>query len=276
MSIDPTAYADPSYFKFALQNAMIVGIGGGAQASKFQICEILKNKFGGDNKTKVAILSLNDYYRELTTPEEKKLFDSGEYNLDHPDAFDFDLLESTLKSLLQRQPVDIPVWDHSKHQKIATRRIEAVDIILLEGTLILYSKKIRDLMFMKVFVDVDSDQRLISRVKKLTEGDGRIMSIKDVLNEYVNFVKPMFDEFIAPSKKYSDIIIPRGYKNTAALQVLEHHLDDHLRAQAKNSSSSMGRTESNDTTGSSIPTIKHHHTDILASSAESKYKDIPE
>ncbi|CAO3610090.1 unnamed protein product [Cunninghamella blakesleeana] len=251
---------------------MIVGIGGGAQAGKFEICEILKNRFSGDNKTKVAILSLNDYYREITV-EERKLLESGEYNFDHPDAFNFDLLESTLKLLLQRQPVDVPVWDHSKHERISTRRLEAVDIILLEGTLVLYSKKIRDLMFMKVFVDVDSDQRLISRVKKLTEGKGRIMPIKDILNEYVNIVKPMFDEFVAPSKKHADIIIPRGYENEAALQVLEHHLDDHLRAQAKLSSTPMSRAESTDT---AVSTIKHHHSDILAISAESKYKDIPE
>ncbi|KAI8096752.1 uridine kinase family-domain-containing protein [Halteromyces radiatus] len=303
MSIDASAYADPNYFKVSLQTPMLVGIAGGAQAGKFELCEILMSKFKGSHETKVAIISLTDFYRELT-PDERVLFESGDFNLDHPNVFDFDLLEFTLRRLLQNKDADIPLWDHAKHTKVGVRKIQAVDVLLLEGTLALYPKNLRDLMFMKVFIDVDSDQRLIRRTKKLTEGTGRTMSIKELLSEYVNFVKPMFDEFIAPSKKYADIIIPRGYENLPALQVLEHHLEDHLHTRAKvTSTSSSSSLSSSATTSSSLGnsyqnrhyispvgkrnsidvdrttapiSIKSNHTDILATSAESRYKDIPE
>ncbi|CAO3598289.1 unnamed protein product [Absidia cylindrospora] len=194
---------------------------------------------------------------------------------------------------------------HDLYRK-GSRRIHAVDVLLLEGTLVLYPKNLRDLMFMKVFIDVDSDQRLIQRTKKLMNGSGRTLTIKELLTEFVTFVKPMYEEFVAPSKKYSDIIIPRGYENTAALKVLESHLEDHLHTRAKNSTSNTVTPSSttsspiqintNSATGggsslspvkkldgssdadraSSPLSIKSNHTDILAISAESRYKDIPE
>ncbi|ORZ17734.1 uridine kinase family-domain-containing protein [Absidia repens] len=311
MSIDSSAYSDPDYFKVSLQTPMLVGIAGGAQAGKFEICEFLMNKFkGSHHETKVAILSLTDFYRELT-PEERIRFESGDFNLDHPNVFDFDLLVSTLKRLLQNKDADIPVWDHASHSRKGWRKIHAVDVLLLEGTLVLYPKDLRDLMFMKVFIDVDSDQRLIQRTKKLMNGSGRTLTIKELLTEFVTFVKPMYEEFVAPSKKYSDIIIPRGYENTAALKVLESHLEDHLHTRAKNSvsntaspststapsstsfsiqtntisasggGSSLSPVKKVDGSGdvdraSSPLSIKSNHTDILAISAESRYKDIPE
>ncbi|SAL95760.1 hypothetical protein [Absidia glauca] len=318
MSIDASAYADPNYFNVSIQTPMLVGIAGGAQAGKFEVCEFLMNKFkGSHHETKVAIISLTDFYRELTA-DERLVFESGKFNLDHPNVFDFDLLEATLKKLLHSKEAEVPVWDPATHSRKGTRVLHAVDVLLLEGTLALYPKNLRDLMFMKVFLDVDSDSRLLRRAKKLTEGNGRTMGIKELLTEYVNFVKPMFDEFVAPSKKYADIIIPRGYENTPALQVLEHHLEDHLHTRSKasnttstvsaasaasplssssasssplpintlsSSNSSIGQLSSpgkkldnsNDLDRTASPlSIKSNHTDVLATSAESRYKDIPE
>ncbi|KAI8339591.1 uridine kinase family-domain-containing protein [Chlamydoabsidia padenii] len=303
MSIDASAYSDPNYFNVSLQTPMLVGIAGGAQAGKFEVCEFLMNKFkGSHHETKVAILSLTDFYRDLTA-DERIQFERGEFNLDHPNVFDFDFLEITLKRLLQNKAADVPVWNHATHSRKGLRRIHAVDVLLLEGTLALYPKNLRDLMFMKVFIDVDSDQRLIQRAKKLTQGNGRTMAIKELLTEYVNFVKPMFDEFVAPSKKYADIIIPRGYENKPALQVLEHHLEDHLHTRSLSTTTTTTTSSpaslssstplaidtntklspvkkldnSNEFERSSSPlSIKSNHTDILAISAESRYKDIPE
>ncbi|KAI8072889.1 uridine kinase family-domain-containing protein [Gongronella butleri] len=271
MSIDSSAYTDPSYFKFSLKTPMLVGIAGGPQAGKLKMCQHIRDRFKGGQATKVAILSLTDFYRELT-PEERSLFQEGQLNLDHPNMFDFDALVAVLELLLRKETVTVPVWDRATHTRKSTRTIEPVDAILLEGTLLLCSKRLRELMFMKVYIDVDSDERLTQRVRQLTSGEGRVVPVNTLLNEYVNFVKPMFEEFVAPSKKYADIIVPRGVENLAALQVLENHLGDHLRRGARPSIDTNANLAAS-IERSATPTLR---SDVLAQSAQSPFKNIPQ
>ncbi|KAI9274836.1 uridine kinase family-domain-containing protein [Phascolomyces articulosus] len=228
MSIDSTPYADPSYFKVVLQTPMIVGVAGGADAGKRNVCNSLVQRLSETYSAKTTVISLTDFYRELTE-DERILYEEGRFNLDHPTAFDFDLLQEAVMSLLSGNPTTIPVWNDEHHTKVGTRLIEPVDVILVEGTLVLYPKSLRELMFMKVFIDVDSDQRLTRRVSKPNR---RGFSIDKVLAEYVEFVKPMFEDFIWPTKKFADIIIPRGVENKAALKVLGNHLEDHLKKRS--------------------------------------------
>ncbi|KAI9028122.1 uridine kinase family-domain-containing protein [Phycomyces nitens] len=232
MSIDPTAYSDPSYFNMTLQAPMLVGVAGGSDAGKRKLCEIIKERISNHYSAKIVILSLIDFYRPLS-PKERELYDQGKFNLDHPNVFDFELLEKSLQSLLACKPTSVPVWDKIHHKRSGTMVVNPADVIILEGTFVLYIKSIRDLMFMKVFIDVDSDDRLTRRVLKAKARNERNMTIKEVLTEYVEFVKPMFDDFVLPTKKYADIIIPRGVENTPALQVMVHHLEDHLKYRSK-------------------------------------------
>ncbi|CDS11735.1 hypothetical protein LRAMOSA03998 [Lichtheimia ramosa] len=271
MSIDATRYNDPSYFKVSLQSPMVVGVAGGADAGKRDVCQLVMDHLSQKYSTKTALISLTDFYRELTD-QERLQYQAGKYNLDHPTAFDLDLLHDTITSLLSGKPTTIPVWDSIHHTKVGTRLVEPVDVILVEGTLILYSKPLRELMFSKIFIDVDSDQRLTNRVSKTNVRNGREMSIKEVLTEYVDFVKPMFEDFIWPTKKFADIIIPRGAENKAALQVLGNHLEDHLKK----------RSNAKDNNVQQPPTwSRGHHpeeesVDVFATTAASSYKQIPE
>ncbi|KAI7868729.1 uridine kinase family-domain-containing protein [Spinellus fusiger] len=269
MSIDPSAYADP-------RSPMLVGVAGGSDAGKGDVCQLLKNSISTHYTAKVVVLSLTDYYCELTT-EERALFEQGRFNLDHPNVFDFELLETTLKSLLAGKPTDAPVWDKVLHKRADTQRIDPSDVIIIEGTLLLYTKSIRDLMFMKLFIDVDSDQRLTRRVQKAKTRNERTMTIKELLTEYVEFVKPMFDDFVLPTKKYADIIIPRGVENTPAIQVMVHHLEDHLKSRSKDSKKLSRKDSQEEDVDTASVSHKHHRfRDVLKTRAESAYKLVPE
>ncbi|KAI9311168.1 uridine kinase family-domain-containing protein [Dichotomocladium elegans] len=271
MSIDATPYADPSYFKVSLQSPMVVAVAGGANAGKRDVCELLMSQLNETYSAKAAIISLNDFYREIT-PEEREQYENGAFNLDHPDAFDFKLLQETIVTLLSGNPAEVPVWDSELHTRSGTRIIEPVDAILVEGTLVLFPKELRDLMFMKIFIDVDSDQRLIKRVTQPRTRNGHVMTIKEVLTEYVEFVKPMFDDFISPTKKFADVIIPRGAENKPALQVLSNHLEDHLKSRAVKDHCKKHRLP--------LWTRGRHPVDdsmgVFATTAASAYKQVPE
>ncbi|CAO3610129.1 unnamed protein product [Mucor hiemalis] len=197
MSIDPTKYADPNYFKVSLKTPMAIAVAGGADSGKKAFCEALTARLNKKYATKVAILSLTQFYRELT-PEERIKYEGGEFYSDHPNAFDLELLKDTIRSLLSGKPTQVPEWDSSKHTRKGSRVIEPVDVILVEGTLLLYQKELCDLMFMKVFIDEDSDERLTRRVRKTKVRNGHTLTIKELLMEYVEKVKPMYEEYILP------------------------------------------------------------------------------
>ncbi|XP_058101978.1 uridine kinase-like protein 3 isoform X9 [Magnolia sinica] len=145
-----------------------------------------------------------------------------------PDAFDTELLLCTMEKLKLGQGVSIPNYDFKTHKSygIPARQVNPSDVIILEGILVLHDPRVRDLMNMKIFVDTDSDLRLARRIKRDTVERGR--DIQLVLDQYAKFVKPGFDEFILPSKKFADIIIPRGGDNDVAINLIVQHIHTKL------------------------------------------------
>ncbi|XP_058101965.1 uridine kinase-like protein 3 isoform X3 [Magnolia sinica] len=167
----------------------------------------------------------DSFYYTLSDEQLKQVH---EYNFDHPDAFDTELLLCTMEKLKLGQGVSIPNYDFKTHKSygIPARQVNPSDVIILEGILVLHDPRVRDLMNMKIFVDTDSDLRLARRIKRDTVERGR--DIQLVLDQYAKFVKPGFDEFILPSKKFADIIIPRGGDNDVAINLIVQHIHTKL------------------------------------------------
>ena len=146
-------------------------------------------------------------------------------NYDHPKAFDNDLFYDDLNKLLEGNDIEMPIYDYTIHTRSKeTKKISPKKIILIEGILVLYDKKIREITDTKVFVDADSDVRLKRRILRDTKERGR--SIESCLTQYIEQVKPMHEKYVEPSKKYADIIIPRGAKNTKGIEILSKHIEN--------------------------------------------------
>ena len=140
-------------------------------------------------------------------------------NYDHPLAFDTDLMIEHINELIAGRPVDIPIYDYTLHTRSdKTYRQEPQDVIIVEGIMVLEDKRLRDLMDIKLFVDTDDDIRIIRRIKRDMEERGR--SLDSVIEQYTSVVKPMFHQFIEPTKRYADIIIPEGASNVVAIDVI--------------------------------------------------------
>ena len=196
----------------------IVAIAGGSASGKSTIVKIIAEKFKDD----LVVVGHDNYYRahDDIDFEERKLL-----NYDHPQAFDTDLFCEDLKKLLAGLEIDMPLYDYKIHTRSKeTIKLRAKKIILIEGILVLYDKKIRELTDTKVFVDADSDIRLKRRILRDTVERGR--SLESCLTQYIEQVKPMHEKYVEPSKKYADIIIPRGAKNTKGIEILSKHIDN--------------------------------------------------
>lgn len=169
-------------------------------------------KLGQDCQRRVALIKQDSFYRQLTA-DELAAAKKGGYNFDHPDAIDDKAMYQALKDILGGVPVKLPVHDYQNNKaKVGEfNEIYSADVVLFEGVLIFYFPKVRDLFHMKLFVDTDSDTRLSRRVVRDVQERGR--SLEVVLNQYDQFVKPAFEEFCLPTKKYADMIIPRGADN---------------------------------------------------------------
>ncbi len=219
---------------------------------------------------KVIIIRAYDFYRPLTQ-EQLELAANGDFNFDHPEAFDFELLETCVKHLIAGKPVTIPKYDFNKHVRIIEKEqvvSERPDIIILEGIFMLYHRVIRDLLSLKVFVDVDSDNRLAKQVIRDTSKRYQ-KDLNWVLRQYVKYVKPSFEDFILPSKKYADVIIPRGSENVVAIDLLAEHIIDLLTERHQD----LTRTDSN---GSSLTDIhvRGGSTAILSDSPVSLFNEV--
>ncbi|XP_035592665.1 uridine-cytidine kinase 2-A isoform X1 [Oncorhynchus keta] len=191
-----------------------------------KIMELLGQNKIDHHQRQVAILSQDSFYRVLT-PDQKAKALKGQFNFDHPDAFDNELIVKTLWDILEGQTVQIPVYDfvtHSRKEEAVT--VYPADVVLFEGILMFYSQEIRDLFQMKLFVDTDADTRLSRRVLRDISERGR--DLEQVLTQYITFVKPAFEEFCLPTKKCADVIIPRGADNLVAINLIVQHIQDIL------------------------------------------------
>jgi len=156
----------------------------------------------------VVMVSQDSFYKNLTE-EQREFADEGEYNFDHPDAFDTALMKQTLERILQGKTVEIPVYDfktHSRMDESRSRTIYPADVVLFEGILVLYDPDVRDMLHMKLFVDTDSDTRLARRVLRDINERGR--DLDQILCQYINYVKPAFEEFTLPVGLHLSLMHP--------------------------------------------------------------------
>lgn len=180
----------------------------------------------------VLSISQDCFYKDLSAEQRRAI---GSYNFDHPDAFDFDLICDTLRALRQGQSVQIPIYDFVTSARCAaTTTVVTTDVILFDGILALSSPDVRNLFDLKIFVDTDDDTRLARRLRRDIAQRGR--DVLAVLEQYERTVKPSFDSYIAPSKKYADLIIPRGAENVVAIDLLCQNIRFRLRQQQEASS----------------------------------------
>lgn len=203
-----------------MKDVLIVGIAGGSASGKTTVVNKVK-KFFGDN---ITVIGHDNYYKahdEMTYEERTQL------NYDHPNAFDTERMIEDVKSIKEGRAVDIPVYDYSIHNRSKeTLHIEPQRVVILEGILLLYDARLRDLMDVKIFVDAPADERLVRRIRRdMAERD---RSLQSVLSQYQDTVRPMHEQFVEPTKAYADVIIPRGGDNYVGIDVLKIFLEKKL------------------------------------------------
>ena len=191
----------------------VIGVAGGTGSGKSTLVKRLQEAFGEND---VATLCHDYYYKahpELTYEERTKL------NYDHPQAFDTDMMVAHIRSLKENVPIEHPVYSFVEHDRLPQRvAVKPSKVIIVDGILIFENKELRDMMDIKVFVDTDADIRLARRILRDVCDRGRTM--QSVIDQYIETVKPMHEEFVEPSKKYADVIIPEGGFNSVAVAML--------------------------------------------------------
>ena len=200
---------------------IIIGVTGGSGSGKTTVSRAIYNELKGQD---IQIIAQDTYYNDqadMTMEERKKV------NYDHPLAFDTDLLIKQLSDLRNNKSIEMPVYDYTKYTRSPeTVHVEPTEIIILEGILILDDERLLDLMDIKVYVDTDDDIRIIRRIKRdMVERD---RSLDSVINQYLATVKPMFHQFVEPTKRYADIIVPEGGENHVAIDLLTTKVRDIL------------------------------------------------
>jgi len=191
----------------------IIGIAGGTASGKTSLAKILAEKFS--DKT-VAIIREDDYYKdqsELSMEERVKV------NYDHPLAFDYNLLYQHLDELCAGRAIRKPTYDFTQHNRSTeTELVEPVDVIIVEGLFVLEDKELRNRLDIKIFMDTPADVRFIRRLKRDLNERGR--ELDNIINQYMTTVRVMHDEFVEPSRKYANIIVPDGKTNTVAIDII--------------------------------------------------------
>lgn len=203
-------------------NPLIIGVAGGSGSGKTTVVRHIIDTIG---KKEIALIQHDSYYRDLKhLPFEERT----QQNFDHPSALETELMIRHLKALKEGYQVEIPIYDFTKHiRKEETRLVEPKKIILIDGILIFTEKQLRKLLNIKLYVDTDDDVRLMRRIQRdIVERD---RSLEEVLTQYEKFVRPMHLEFVEPTKRYADIIIPRGGENQVALDMVNALIQDRLK-----------------------------------------------
>ncbi|EJD75450.1 uridine kinase [Loa loa] len=198
-----------------LKQPYVVGICGGSASGKTTVARRIIERL---EMPWVTVLSMDSFYKVLTE-RQHHLAAKSEYNFDHPQAFDFDLMCETVRRLREGKNVEVPVYDFTTHRRDKQPKLMyGADVLIFEGILAFHNKELVDLMDMKVFVDTDPDTRLARRLERDIQDRGR--DLQGVLTQYLRFVKPAFDTFIAPGMKIADIIVPRGGENEVAIDLI--------------------------------------------------------
>ena len=204
---------------------LIIGIAGGSGSGKTTVVKAITEQL----KENVVVIPQDSYYKDLghLSEEEKRV-----HNFDHPDSIDFDLLRSQLKELREGRTVEQPIYSYiTCGRSQETLSIKPADVIIVEGILIFTDPKLRKLMDIKIFVDADDDDRLMRVMSRDIVERGK--TVEWVIERYSNTVKPMYLQFIEPSKRYADLIIPQGGHNKVALDIISATIEKSLAGSNK-------------------------------------------
>lgn len=202
-------------------NTILLGIAGGTGSGKTTLADKLVDSFG---RGEVSILRHDNYYKRH---DEMCYEDRTKLNYDHPDAFDTELLCEHIRALKRGVEIEMPLYDYSVHNRSdRTVLVAPAPVIVLEGILIFAEPSLCELMDIKVFVDTDADVRILRRIVRDVKERGR--SLDSVIDQYLTTVKPMHEQFVEPSKRRADIIIPEGGENAVALEMLIQRVYKHL------------------------------------------------
>lgn len=206
-----------------MKRPILICVAGGSASGKTTVVNEITNSFK-DNQ--VSVIYMDNYYKkrdDLSMEERKKI------NYDHPLSFDLDLLYKDIKSLLSCEEIKSPVYDFCIHNRACNEYIivKPTNVIILEGIMALYDNRIRDLSDINIYVESEADIRFIRRLKRDMVERGR--SMDDIIYQYLSTVKPMYDEYVCPTKKFADIIIPNDTKHDVAIKVLIAKIKEELK-----------------------------------------------
>lgn len=207
-------------------DVITIGIAGGTGSGKTTITRKLMQRFGGD----VSVVYHDNYYK---AHHDMPLEDRAKLNYDHPNSFDTDMLVEDLKKLRRGETIQCPVYDYSIHDRVAkTVTVKPARVVIVEGILIFQSRELCEQMDIKIYVDTDADVRILRRITRDVRDRGR--SLDSVINQYLTTVKPMHEQFVEPSKRNADIIIPEGGQNKVAMDMVIERVQAHLNQSDKN------------------------------------------
>jgi uridine kinase len=208
------------------ETPLVIGIAGGSGSGKTTLANLILDRVGRDH---IAYLPHDAYYKELSDlPPNQRLA----VNFDHPDSLDTPLLIQHVRALREGKPVTLPVYDFKTDRRTAeVRWVEPKPVIMVEGILIFAEKELRELLDVKVFVDTDSDLRFIRRLERDLNERGR--TVENVVRQYLATVRPMHLDFVEPSKRFADVIIPEGGRNAVAMEMVVAHLEALIGAVSK-------------------------------------------
>jgi len=209
-----------------MSKRILIGIAGGSGSGKTLVARTIIRDLGS---SRVAIVDQDAYYRDL---DDIPLAERDLRNFDHPDAFDNELLRSHIRDLLDGKTIQQPIYDYTRHARLKeTKTIGDHAVIVLEGILIFTDEELRDLMDIKLFIDADPDVRLLRRIERDIKERGR--AIETILRQYQATVRPMHLQFVEPSKRYADLIVPEGGYNRVAIDLMKVKIKDLLRERGE-------------------------------------------
>jgi uridine kinase len=201
---------------------ILIGIAGGSGSGKTLVARTIVRELGSD---RVVIIDQDSYYKDL---EDIPFRDRDARNFDHPDAFDNELLKLHIRELIAGHPIEQPIYDYTQHRRLRESRVIGEHlVIVLEGILIFVDPELRELMDIKLFIDADPDVRFIRRLRRDLVERGR--SVDSIIRQYEESVRPMHLQFVDPSKRHADVIIPEGGHNTVAIDLVKTKIRELLR-----------------------------------------------
>lgn len=204
----------------------LIGIAGGTGSGKTSVARRIYESLHVES---AAFLDYDAYYKELG---HLSLEERQRINFDHPDSLDVELFIDHLQRLIAGQPVEKPVYDFTRHTRAErTVRVEPRDVVLVDGILLFADERLREMFDLKIFVDTEADVRFIRRLRRDIEERGR--SLDSIIDQYLKTVRPMHFEFVEPTKRYADVILPRGGQNTAGIEVIAARIRERLAEKAR-------------------------------------------